>query len=79
MPRPFAAKQRSVVIVMSSIGERPTQWRVTWRANEKGDERQQEAVLSEGSWSSHADTRDDHVKALAWLARKLWDEMEARG
>lgn len=74
----FEAAQRSLRLTISSFGDRPTQWRVSFVKNEKGDTRQLETTVSTGEWAGHADTLDDHIKALAWLARQLWGEMEAR-
>lgn len=76
--RPYASAQRSLSVTISSVGERPTRWLVSYRHNEKGDDKQVEMTVDTGEWASRADSVDDHIKALAWLARKLWAEMEAR-
>jgi len=76
--RKFEAKQRSMIVVISSIGEQATRWSVTFKHNEKGDTRSVEASVSKGEWKTQAQDLDSHIKALTWLAHKLWAEMEAR-
>lgn len=76
--RRYEAAHRTLSVTICSYGDKPTGWLVTYKSNEKGDTRQVEAVLDRGEWATRADGVDDHVRALVWLARKLWGEMEAR-
>lgn len=77
-PRPYAARWRVLSVTISAVGDKPTGWLVTYKTCEKGDLKQREVILDRGEWQRQADSPDDHVRALAWLARKLWEEMEAR-
>lgn len=74
----YQAKQRCLSVIISTFADKPTGWLVTFKHNEKGDERQVEMQVDRGEWERQADTLDDYVKALTWLAHKLWNEMEAR-
>lgn len=76
--RGFEAAHRCLSVTISSFGDRPTRYLVTYRYNEKGDVRQVEGTIDQGEWATQAQTPDDHLRALAWLSRKLWAEMEAR-
>lgn len=77
-PRRYEAAHRVLSVTICSVGERPTGWLVTYRSNDKGDVRQREGIIDRGEWATQASTPDDAIKALAWLAHKLWVEMEAR-
>lgn len=74
----YEAKQAHLSVIISMLGDRPGSWLVTYAHNEKGDTKQVEVTVSRGEWARHPETLDDFIKALAWVARNLYAEMEAR-
>lgn len=77
MPRPlkseFAARQRAIVLTVTCVGDRPTGYRVAWKSAEKGDTKEQDWTLLEGSWDVSMSTKEQGIRALVRLARVLYD------